>query len=90
MTQTTRTSDNKTEVKRTVGCSVDTTDTCETYAMEKQASQPVPNNVRNKAKKARELIYSDNLGLCEVACFKWTKYAVTFIEYTKFAVVKYM
>ena len=59
--------------------------------MGKQASQPVPKKVVNKAKKALELVYSDILGPFEVASLNGSKYAVTFIdEYTKYAVVKYM
>ena len=82
---------NKADVKRTVGCEGDTKDTCETCAMGKQASQPVPKKVENKAKKARELVYSDILGPFEVASLSGSKYAVTFIdEYTKYTVVKYM
>ena len=82
---------NKVDVKRTVGCGGDTKDTCETCAMGKQASQPVPKKVVDKAKKALELIYSDILGPFEVASLNGSKYAVTFIdEYTKYAVVKYM
>ena len=52
---------NKVDVKRTVGCEGDTKDTCETYAMGKQANQPVPKKVVDKAKKAPELVYSDIL-----------------------------
>ena len=82
---------NKTDVKRTVGCEGDTQDTCETCAMGKQASQPVPKKTENTAKKALELVYSDVLGPFEVASLNGSKYAVTFIdEYTKYAVVKYM
>ena len=82
---------NKTDVKRTVGCEGDTQDTCETCAMGKQASKPVPKKTENKAKKALELVYSDVLGPFEVASLNGSKYAVTFIdEYTKYAVVKYM
>ena len=58
---------NKVDVKRTVGCGGDTKDTCETYAMGKQASQPVPKKVVDKAKKALELVYSDIPGPFEVA-----------------------
>ena len=46
---------NKTDVKRTVGCEGDLKDTCETCAMGKHASQPVPKKVEDKAKKALEL-----------------------------------
>ena len=82
---------NKVDVKRTVGCGGDTEDTCKTCAMGKQASQPVPKRVVDKAKKALELVYSDILGPFEVASLNGSKYAVTFIdEYTKYAVVKYM
>ena len=82
---------NKTDVKRTVGCEGDTNDTCETCAMGKQASRPVPKKVENKATKALELVYSDILGPFDVASLSGSKYATTFIdEYTKYAVVKYM
>ena len=74
-----------------MGCKDDTKDTCETCAMGKQASQPVPKKVVDKAKKALELVYSDILGPFEVASLNGSKYAVTFIdEHTKYAVVKYM
>ena len=82
---------NKTDVKRTVGCEGDINDTCETCAMGKQASQPVPKKTENKAKKALELVYSDDLGPFEAASLNGSKYVVTFIdEYTKYAVLKYM
>ena len=82
---------NKTDVKRTVGCEGDKIGTCETCAMGKQASQPIPKKVENKAKEALELVYSGVLGPFEVASLNGSKYAVSFIdEYTKYAVVKYM
>ena len=59
--------------------------------MGKQASQPIPKKVENKAKEALKLVYSDVLGPFEVASLNGSKYAVSFIdEYTKYAVVKYM
>ena len=82
---------NKTDVKRTVGCEGEIIGTCETCAMGKQSSQPIPKKVENKAKEALELVYSDVLGPFEVASLNRSKYAVSFIdEYTKYAVVKYM
>ena len=46
---------NKTDVKRTVGCEGDIIGTCETCAMGKQATQPIPKKVESKAKEALEL-----------------------------------
>ena len=78
-------------LNKTVGCEGDIIGTCETCAMGKQASQPIPKKVENKAKEALELVYSDVLGPFEVASLNGSKYAVSFIdEYTKYAVVKYM
>ena len=57
--------------------------------MGKQASQPIPKKVENKAKEALKLVYSDVLGPFEVAGLNGSKYAVSFIEYTKYAVIKY-
>ncbi len=82
---------NKIDVKRTIGCEGDAKDVCETCAMGKQASQPVPKKVQSKAENPLELVYSDVLGPFEVASLSGSKYVVTFIdEYTKYAVVKYM
>jgi hypothetical protein len=82
---------NKVDVKRTIGCKNKSKDVCETCAMEKQASTPVPKEVQTKDQKALELVYSDILGPFEVASLNGSKYAVTFIdEYTKYSVVKYM
>ncbi len=88
MAQTSRTSQQN---RRTIGCEGDTKDVCETCAMGKQASQPVPKKVQSKAEKPLKLVYSDVLGPFKVASLSGSKYAVTFIdEYTKYAVVKYM
>ena len=53
-------------MKRTVGCEGDIIGTCETCAMGKQASQPIPKKVENKAKEALELVYLDVLDPFEV------------------------
>ena len=49
---------NKTDVKRTVGCEGDIIGTCETCAMGKQATQPIPKKVENKAKEGLENMLS--------------------------------
>ena len=82
---------NKVDVERTIGCKNNSKDVCETCAMGKQESKPVPKEVQTKAQKALELVYSDILDPFEVASLNGSKYAVTFIdEYTKYSVVKYM
>jgi hypothetical protein len=79
------------KIERTIGCKNISKDVCETCAMGKQASKPVPKEVQTKAQKALELVYSDILSHFEVASLNGSEYAVTFIdEYTKYSVVKYM
>lgn len=53
--------------------------------MGKHATQPIPKKVKNKAKKALELVYSDIIGFFGVASLSGSKYAISFVdEYTKY------
>ena len=82
---------NKDDVKRTIGCEDNLKEVCETCALGKQSSKPLPKKTKNKAQKPLELVYSDILGPFEVPSPNGSRYAITFIdEYSKHSVVKFM
>ena len=82
---------NKDDVKRTIGCGDNLKEVCETCALGKQTSKPVPKETQNKSQKPLELVYSDILGPFEVPSLNGSKYAITFIdEHLKYSVVKFM
>ena len=82
---------NKDDVKRTIGCEDNLKEVCETCALGKQSSKPVPKETQNKSQKALELVYSDILGPFEVPSLSGSRYAITFIdEYSKHSIVKFM
>jgi hypothetical protein len=82
---------NKEDVKRTIGCEDNPREVCETCALGKQSSKPVPKETQNKSKKTLELVYSDILGPFEVPSLSGYRYAITFIdEYSKLSIVKFM
>ena len=82
---------NKDDVKRTIGCEDNLKELCETCALGKQTSKPVPKETQNKAQKLLELVYSDILGPFEVLSLNGSRYAITFVdEYSKYSVVKFM
>ena len=82
---------NKDDVKRTIGCGDNLKEVCETCALGKQTSKPVPKETQNKSQKPLELVYSDILGPFEVPSLNGSKYAITFIdEHSKYSVVKFM
>ena len=82
---------NKDDVKRTIGCEDNLKEVCETCALGKQSSKPVPKETQNKSHKALELVYSDILGPFEVPSLSGSRYAITFIdEYSKHSIVKFM
>ncbi|CAB3992896.1 Hypothetical predicted protein [Paramuricea clavata] len=47
---------NKDDVKRTISCEDNLKEVCETCALGKQSSKPVPKETQNKSQKARELV----------------------------------
>ena len=82
---------NKDDVKRTIGCEDNLKEVCETCALGKQTSKPVPKETQNKSQKPLELVYSDILGPFEVPSLNGSRYAITFVdEYSKYSVVKFM
>ncbi|CAB4002240.1 Retrovirus-related Pol poly from transposon TNT 1-94 [Paramuricea clavata] len=82
---------NKDDVKRTIGCEDNLKEVCETCALGKQSSKPVPKETQNKSQKARELVYSDILGPFEVPSLSGSRYAIIFNdEYSKHSIVKFM
>ena len=82
---------NKDDVKRTIGCGDNLKEVCETCALGKQTSKPVPKETQNKSQKPLELVYSDILGPFEVPSLNGSKFAITFIdEHSKYSVVKFM
>ncbi|CAB4033966.1 Retrovirus-related Pol poly from transposon TNT 1-94 [Paramuricea clavata] len=82
---------NKDDVKRTIGCKDNLKEVCETCALGKQSSKPVPKETQNKSQKVLELVYSDILGPFEVPSLSGSRYAITFIdEYSKHSIVKFM
>ena len=79
------------DVKRTISCEDNVKEVCETCALGKQSSKPVPKETKNKAQKQFDRVYSDILGPCEVPTFNGSRYAITFIdEYSKHSVVKFI
>ena len=82
---------NKDDVKRTIGCEDNLKEVCETCALGKQTSKPVPKETQNKSQKPLELVYSDILGPFEIPSLNGSRYAITFVdEYSKYSVVKFM
>ncbi|CAB3994020.1 Retrovirus-related Pol poly from transposon TNT 1-94 [Paramuricea clavata] len=82
---------NKDDVKRTIGCEDNLKEVCETCALGKQSSKPVPKETQNKSQKVLKLVYSDILGPFEVPSLSGSRYAITFIdEYSKHSIVKFM
>ena len=82
---------NKDDVKRTIDCEDNLKEVCETCALGKQTSKPVPKETQNKSQKPLELVYSDILGPFEVPSLNGSRYAITFVdEYSKYSVVKFM
>ena len=65
---------NKDDVKRTIGCEDDLKEVCETYALGKQSSKPVPKQTKNKAQKPLKLVYSGILGPFEVLSLNGPRY----------------
>ena len=71
---------NKDDVKRTIGCEDNLKEACETYALGKQSSKPVPKETKNKAQKLLELVHSDILGLFEVHSLNGSRYVIIFTD----------
>lgn len=82
---------NKQDLSQTVGGCAASSDTCEVCVVNKMIRRSIPEVNPNRAKKARERVYSDVLGPMEQESFDGHRYAVTFVDdFTNFAVVKFM
>ena len=78
-------------VKRTIGYEDDLKEVCETCALGKQSSKPVPKETQSKSQKPLELVYLDIVGPFEVPSLSGSRYVITFIdEYSKHSIVKFM